>query len=167
MKTNIFSSKAFSSFIMVCVYFLFIYFISDFIYAGNDDRGLIYILSGHNADASYYTQFMSWYISMLLAGLYTLAPAFPFMGCLFLLCMFISVWYVTYYILQKSKSVSCTVLLIRQKSKITKRESASSRSRGQSGFRKKTRCRIMILVMHLHEVADEKDRIPATEKNVV
>lgn len=112
MKTNIFSSKVFISFIAVCVYFLVIYFISDFVYAGNDDRGLIFILSGHYAEPSYYTGFMSWYMSMFLEGLYSLAPSFPFMGCLFLLCMFASIWYGTWYVLSKSKSTWTSIILI-------------------------------------------------------
>lgn len=111
MKTNIFSNKVFISFIAVCVYFLVIYFISDFVYFANDDRMLQFIVSGHSADPSYYTMFLSWHVSMLFTGLYSLIPSFPFYGCLFFICIFTSIWYTTFFILKKSSNVWVSVFL--------------------------------------------------------
>lgn len=100
------------SLFLTVLYFVLVQLISGFIFFLNDDRTLQFILSGHSAEPSFYTFFLSWHIAMPISGLYTLFPAFPFYGVIMVCSMFLSLWYLTYFILKRQKNIIFGIIFI-------------------------------------------------------
>lgn len=100
------------SFFVTVLYFLIIQLVSGFVFFLNDDRTLQFILSGHSSDPSFYTFFIAWHLAMPIAGLYSLFPAFPFYGVIMLLSIFLSLWYLVYYIIKKQNNIILSLVSI-------------------------------------------------------
>lgn len=100
------------SLFLTVLYFVLVQLISGFIFFLNDDRTLQFILSGHASEPSFYTFFLSWFLAMPLAGLYSLFPTFPFYGFIMLSSIFISLWYLTHFIIKKQKNIILSLVLI-------------------------------------------------------